>query len=89
MLAMGKTHQKKKTEVAHALIVQGLNGVNVLVYFLSVCFLYDGTVYNISNLSFALKNDVNITSLYHLTFSISFKVAAPHSTASHCYAWSN
>lgn len=47
MLAMGKTHQKKKTEVAHALIVQGLNGVNVLVYFLSVCFLYDGTVYNI------------------------------------------
>lgn len=39
-----------------------------------------------SNLSFTLKNDVNIIFLYHLTFSISFKVAAPHSTALHCCA---
>lgn len=45
MLTIGKTNQKKKTEMAHALIVHGLNGANILVYFLPVCFLYNRTVH--------------------------------------------
>lgn len=45
MLTIGKTNQKKKTEMAHTLIVHGLNGANILVYFLPVCFLYNRTVH--------------------------------------------
>lgn len=45
MLTIGKTDQKKKTEMAHTLIVHGLNGANILVYFLPVCFLYNRTVH--------------------------------------------